>query len=268
MYSNTERRPVTLYLFSEEGVPAVGPHDGGHDGVILAGVLSRLFQVLQPSQLKISTLEHGSVYVHSHVVCSFHLQWSVSLVPFFLPPASHIQLTQDKLNYLCFSVFILYVAWKRRLPRNCARYVLFHPIKKRSFNLLCVLDLFFTTLAVNSVPEFFFFSPPVIPNCPHFPHKPNFGGTICLTLFYSSGPQLTALAFYVAIRLLFCSPSWRVFVVVVVCFGFFNYSIYVSFIVSSSLHFPTTSLFVCPSWLFWCKWLLSSGVTLLLFFFL
>ena len=35
-----------------------------------------------------------------------------------------------------------------------ARFVLFRPIKKRSFNLLCVLDLFFRTLAVNSVSDF------------------------------------------------------------------------------------------------------------------
>ena len=40
-----------------------------------------------------------------------------------------------------FSVFLLYVAWKRRFPRKFARFVLFRPIKKRSFNLLCVLDL-------------------------------------------------------------------------------------------------------------------------------
>ena len=33
------------------------------------------------------------------------------------------------------------LAWKRGLPRKCARFVLFPPIKKRSFNLLCVLDL-------------------------------------------------------------------------------------------------------------------------------
>ena len=34
-------------------------------------------------------------------------------------------------------------------------FVLFCPIKKRSFNLLSVLDLFFRTLAVNSVSDFF-----------------------------------------------------------------------------------------------------------------
>ena len=36
---------------------------------------------------------------------------------------------------------MLYVAWKRELPRKFARFVLFRPIKKRYFNLLCVLDL-------------------------------------------------------------------------------------------------------------------------------
>ena len=36
---------------------------------------------------------------------------------------------------------MLYVAWKRGFPRKFARIVLFRPIKKRSFNLLCVLDL-------------------------------------------------------------------------------------------------------------------------------
>ena len=33
---------------------------------------------------------------------------------------------------------MLYVAWKRWLPRKFARFVLFRPIKKRSFNLLFV----------------------------------------------------------------------------------------------------------------------------------
>ena len=34
---------------------------------------------------------------------------------------------------------MLYVAWKRGLPRKFARFFLFRLIKKRSFNLLCVL---------------------------------------------------------------------------------------------------------------------------------
>ena len=43
---------------------------------------------------------------------------------------------------VCFSVFLLYVASKRGLPRKFARFVLFCPIKKRCFNSWCVLDLF------------------------------------------------------------------------------------------------------------------------------
>ena len=42
----------------------------------------------------------------------------------------------------CFSVFMLYAAWKRGLPRKIARFVLFCPIKSVPFNLLCVLGLF------------------------------------------------------------------------------------------------------------------------------
>ena len=34
-----------------------------------------------------------------------------------------------------------HVALKRGLPRKFARFVLFRPIEKRSFNLLCVLDI-------------------------------------------------------------------------------------------------------------------------------
>ena len=37
---------------------------------------------------------------------------------------------------------MLYIAWKRGLPRILARFVQFLPIKKRSFNLLCVFDVF------------------------------------------------------------------------------------------------------------------------------
>ena len=36
---------------------------------------------------------------------------------------------------------MLHVAWKRGLPRNFARFVLFRPVKKRSFDPLCVWDL-------------------------------------------------------------------------------------------------------------------------------
>ena len=66
---------------------------------------------------------------------------SVSLMPFSFcqPPASN----WHKISWInCFSVFMLYEAWKRGLPQKFAHFVLFRPIKKRSFNLLCVLDLY------------------------------------------------------------------------------------------------------------------------------
>ena len=50
-------------------------------------------------------------------------------------------LTQDKLNF--FSVFMLYVAWKRGLPRNSARFGLFRPIKKHSLISCVFVGLFF-----------------------------------------------------------------------------------------------------------------------------
>ena len=39
----------------------------------------------------------------------------------------------------CFAVVLLYRAWKRGLPRKFACFVLFHLIKKHSFNFFCVL---------------------------------------------------------------------------------------------------------------------------------
>ena len=42
---------------------------------------------------------------------------------------------------VCFSVSMLYIAWKRGLPRKFAHFVQFCLIKECSFNLLCVLDL-------------------------------------------------------------------------------------------------------------------------------
>ena len=61
----------------------------------------------------------------------------------FLPPASeHLTDTRYVELIVCIYVFLLYVAWKRGLPRKFARFVLFRPIKRRSFNLLCALDLF------------------------------------------------------------------------------------------------------------------------------
>ena len=71
---------------------------------------------------------------------------------FFLPPASE-HLTDTREVALIVFFFMLYVAWKRGLPRKFARFFLFRPIKKRSFNLVCDLDLFFRTLTVNSVSD-------------------------------------------------------------------------------------------------------------------
>ena len=48
----------------------------------------------------------------------------------------------------------LSIAYEADLPLRTL-FVLFRPIKKRSFNILFVLDLFFRTLAVNSVSDFF-----------------------------------------------------------------------------------------------------------------
>ena len=76
------------------------------------------------------------------------------LVPFSSRQPPSMKRTQDKLVWL-FSVVLLYEAWKSGFPRKFARFVPFRLIKKRSFNLLCVLDLFFRTLAVNSVSDFF-----------------------------------------------------------------------------------------------------------------
>ena len=52
---------------------------------------------------------------------------------------------------VCFLFFWLYVAWERGLPRKFARFVLFRLIKKRSFNLLCVLDLNKPSLLVYTI---------------------------------------------------------------------------------------------------------------------
>ena len=48
-------------------------------------------------------------------------------------------LTQAKwINCLFFSVFMLYVAWKRGLPWKCSHFVLFCPIKKAFSLISCV----------------------------------------------------------------------------------------------------------------------------------
>ena len=51
----------------------------------------------------------------------------------------------------------MYVAGKRGLPRKFARFVLFRPIKKRSFNLLRVWHLFFSERWQSTLFRIFFF---------------------------------------------------------------------------------------------------------------
>ena len=81
---------------------------------------------------------------------------SLSFCPFRLV-SQHVP---DKLSELivCFSVFRLYVAWKRGLPRKFARFVLFRPIKKRFFLIsfgFFYSFLFFRTVAVNFISDLF-----------------------------------------------------------------------------------------------------------------
>ena len=41
-----------------------------------------------------------------------------------------------------FEEILFFPHTHKKKARKCARFVLFRPIKKRSFNLLCALDLF------------------------------------------------------------------------------------------------------------------------------
>ena len=74
-------------------------------------------------------------YSLCHALLLFSLRQSFAL---FLPPASW-HLTDKDGWFICF---LLYLARKRWLHRKFARFVLFRLIKKRSFNLLYVLDLY------------------------------------------------------------------------------------------------------------------------------
>ena len=74
-------------------------------------------------------------YSLRHALLLFSSRQSRAL--FLLPGSWHLT-DKDKL-VLLFSV-VLCVARKRWLHWKCARFVLFHLIKKHSFNLLCVLD--------------------------------------------------------------------------------------------------------------------------------
>ena len=55
---------------------------------------------------------------------------------------------------VCFSVFMLYIAWKRGLPQKCSHFVPFRPIKKPSFDLLCVLEDLWLQNHPSAVPKF------------------------------------------------------------------------------------------------------------------
>ena len=57
----------------------------------------------------------------------------------FLPPAWY---KKNWINCLFFYVWLWYIAWKRGPPQKFAHFVLFCPIKKHSFNRLCILDVF------------------------------------------------------------------------------------------------------------------------------
>ena len=48
-------------------------------------------------------------------------------------------------------MFLCCLAWKRGLPQKFACSVLFHPIKKRSFNHLCVLDHHSFSLVLSQI---------------------------------------------------------------------------------------------------------------------
>ena len=69
----------------------------------------------------------------------FHQKIWNRLPAFWRKACPSIKRTQDKLVSL-FSVVLLYITWKRGLPWKFAHFVLFHLIKKRSFNLLCVFS--------------------------------------------------------------------------------------------------------------------------------
>ena len=57
-----------------------------------------------------------------------------------LPTSNWHEISWINCFFFFSSVFMLYLAWKRGLPRKCARFVPFRPIKKRSFHLSYVLN--------------------------------------------------------------------------------------------------------------------------------
>ena len=79
---------------------------------------------------------------HTTYVTPFSLLRQSLSCPFSSARLAHPTDTREVELTVCFSIFMLYVAWKRGLPRKFARFILIRPIKRRSFNLLCVLHLF------------------------------------------------------------------------------------------------------------------------------
>ena len=73
-------------------------------------------------------------YTHDHALFFFA---SGSLVPFSSRQPLSIKLTPDKCVFCCMVVRSL----KKRASSKISRFVLFRLIKKRSFNLLRVLDI-------------------------------------------------------------------------------------------------------------------------------
>ena len=79
-----------------------------------------------------------------HQFCWWHPHESLAAFSFCQPPTSNgHKISWTNCLFFFLSFFILDVAWKRGLPRKCARFVLFRSVKKRSFILLCAFDLFF-----------------------------------------------------------------------------------------------------------------------------
>ena len=83
-------------------------------------------------------------WMHQHILHALPLIIPTDIIQTVTNLTIHQPPTSNwhKIKWIvCFSDFLLYVAWKRGLPWKCARFVLFRLIKKRSFNLLCDLDL-------------------------------------------------------------------------------------------------------------------------------
>ena len=145
------------------------PRSDGTQGVLFSYAFSCIFIVLFPpasfSSSFFSFWRH-LLLRHTTYVTPFFFIISVILVPFSFrqPPTSNWHEVRW-INWVFFSsVFLLYVACKTRLPRKCARFVLFRPIKKCPFNLLCVLDLFSEHWQSTLFQIFFFFAWAPIPH--------------------------------------------------------------------------------------------------------